>query len=202
MDGEAWWVTVHATSESWTWLSNFTGSLHFTNTSYSLSLLLTSQLPSASSFQIGHLVSYQGVRNWQTCTNSRFFLYLFISSFLQKVVVLSLSYVQLLATPGSAAYQASLSFTISQSLLNLMSIESVMPSNHLILCCPLLFQASICPSIRVFSNELTLCLRWPKYWSFSISPSNEYSELISFRISWFDLLAVQGTLKSLLQHHN
>ena len=94
--------------------------------------------------------------------------------------------------------------TISQSLLKLMSIESVMPSSHLILCHPLLFLPSIFPSVRVFSNDSALCIRWPKYWSFSfsISPSNEYSGLISFRIDWFDLLAVQGTLKSLLQHHS
>ena len=100
--------------------------------------------------------------------------------------------------------QASLSFTISRSLLKLMSIESVMPSNHLILCHPLPLLPSIFPSIRVFSNELALCIRWPKYWgfSFSISLPNEYSGLISFRIDWFDLFAVQGTLKSLLQHHS
>ena len=102
------------------------------------------------------------------------------------------------------AHQASLSFTIFLSLLNLMSVESVMPSNHLILYCPLLLLSSIFPSIRVFSSESALCIRWPKYWgfSFSISPFNEYSELISFRIHWFDLLGVQGTLKSLLQHHS
>jgi len=105
-------------------------------------------------------------------------------------------------TPWTAACQASLSFIISQSLLKLMSIESVMPSNHLILCCPLLLLPSIFPSIRVFSNELALLIRWLEYWSFSISPSNEYSGLIPFRIEWFDLLAVQGTLKSLLQHHS
>ena len=99
------------------------------------------------------------------------------------------------------AHQASLSFTISRSLLKLMSIKLVMPSNHLILCCPLLFLPSIFPSIKVFSNESALYIRWLKYWSFSFSPSNEYSGLISFRIDWFDLLAVQGTLKSLLQHH-
>ena len=100
--------------------------------------------------------------------------------------------------------QASLSITNSQSLLKLMSIESVMPSNHLILCCPLLIPSSMFPSIRVFSNESVLPIRWPKYWSFSfsVSPSNEYSELISFRVDWFDLLAVQGTLKRLLQHHS
>ena len=120
------------------------------------------------------------------------------------VVVQSLSHVQLFATPSTAAGQASLSFTISLSLLKLMSIELVMPSNHLILCHLLLLLPSIFPSIRVFSNELAACNMWPKYWSFSfsISPSNEYSGLFSFRIGLFDLLAVQGTLKSLLQHHN
>ena len=107
------------------------------------------------------------------------------------------------ATPWTAAHQASLSITNSRSLLKLMSIESVMPSNHLILCCPLLL-ASIFPSIRVFSSESVLHIRWPKYWSFSfsVSPSNEQSGLISFRMNWLDLPAVQGTLKSLLQHHS
>ena len=107
------------------------------------------------------------------------------------------------ATPCSATHQPSLSFTITQSLLKLMSIELVMPSNHLILCCPLLLLPSIFPSIRVFSNESVFHIRWPKYWSFNISigASSEYSRLISFRIDWFDLLA-QGTLKSLLQQHN
>ena len=110
--------------------------------------------------------------------------------------VQSLSHVRLLATPWMAARQASLSIINSQSLLKLMSIESVMPSNHLILCHPLLLLSSIFPSIQVFSNELVLCIRWPKYWSFSFStsPSNEYSGLISFRTDWLDLLAVQGTL--------
>ena len=110
--------------------------------------------------------------------------------------------VQLFATPWTAARQASLSITNSWSLLKLMSIESVMPTNHLILCHPLLPLPSIFPSIRVFSSESVLHMRWPKFWSFSfsISPSNEYSGLISFRIAWLDLLAVQGTLKSLLQH--
>ena len=118
--------------------------------------------------------------------------------------VQSLSHVWLFVTSWSAARQASLSFTNSWSLLKLMSIESVMPSNHLILCHPLLLQPSIFPSIRVFSNESALCIRWPEYWSFSfnISPSNEYSGLISFRMDWLDLLAAQGTLKSLLQHHS
>ena len=108
------------------------------------------------------------------------------------------------ATPGAAAGQASLSTTSSWSLLKPMSIESVMASNHLILCHPLLLQLSIFPSIRVFSNESVLHIRWPEYWSFSfsISPSNEYSGLISFSTDWLDLLAVQGTLKSLLQHHS
>ena len=107
-------------------------------------------------------------------------------------------------TPWTVACQASLSFTISWSLLKLMSTESVMPSNHLILSCHLLLLPSVFPSIRVFSNESVLHIRWPNYWSFSfsISPSNEYSGLISFRMDWLDLLAVQGTLKSLLQHHS
>ena len=114
----------------------------------------------------------------------------------------SLSHVQLFVTPWTAARQASLSITNSQSLLKLMSITLVMPSSHVILCHPLLLPLSIFPSIRGFSNESVLPIMWPKYWSFtfSISPSNDYSELISFRMDWLDLLAVQGTLKSLLQH--
>ena len=118
--------------------------------------------------------------------------------------VQSLSPVRLFATPWTAACQASLSITNSRSLLKLMSIESVMPSSHLILCCPLLLPPSIPPSIRVFPNEAALRIRWPKYWSFSfnISLSNEHPGLISFRMDWLDLLAVQGTLKSLLQHHS
>ena len=118
--------------------------------------------------------------------------------------VQSLSRIRLFVTPWTTARQVSLFITISQSLLKFMSIESVMPSNHLILCHPLLLLSSIFPSIRVFSNESALHIRWPKYWSFSfsISPSNEYSGLISFRMDWFYLLAVQGTLKSFLQHHN
>ena len=114
------------------------------------------------------------------------------------------SHVQLFATTWTTAYQASMSFTISLSFLKLMSIQSVMPSNHLILCHPLLLLPSIFPSIRVFSNESVLHIRWPNYWSFSfsISPSNEYSGLNSSRFDWFDLLALQGTLKSLLQHHS
>ena len=122
----------------------------------------------------------------------------------KSFVVLSLSRVPLFETSWTAARQASLSFTISWSLLKLMSIESVMSSNHLILWCPLLLLPLIFPSITVFSNESGLHIRWPEYWnsSLSISPYNEYSGLISFRIDWFDLLAVQGMLKSLLQHHS
>ena len=122
----------------------------------------------------------------------------------QGASVQSFSCVQLFATPWNAARQASLSITNTQSLPKLMSIELVMPSNHLILCCPLLLLPSIFSCIGVFSNESALCIRWPKYWSFSfnISPSNEHPGLISFRMDWFDLLAVQGTLKSLLQHHS
>ena len=118
--------------------------------------------------------------------------------------VQSLSHLWLLVTLRTVADQASLSITNSQSLQKLMSIESVMPSNHLVLSHPLLLLPLVFPSIRVFSNELALLIRWPKYcsFSFSISPSNEYSGLISFRIYWFDLLAVQGTLKCLLQHHS
>ena len=118
--------------------------------------------------------------------------------------VQSLSRVQLFATPWTAARQTSQSITNSQNLLKLMSIESVMPSSHLILCRPLLLLPSIFPSIRVFSNESALHIRWPKYWSFSISisPSNGHQGLISFRMDWMDLLEVQRTLKSLLQHHS
>ena len=117
--------------------------------------------------------------------------------------VQSLSHVQLFAIPWTAAHQPSLSITNPRSLPKLMSMESVMPSNHFILCCPLLFLPSIIPSHRVFSNDSALPMRWPKYWSFSFSirPSNEYSGLISFRMDWLDLLVVQGTLKSLLQHY-
>ena len=120
------------------------------------------------------------------------------------MVVQSLSHVQCFATPWIAAHQAPLSFTVSWNLLKLTSIDLVMPSNHLILCHPPLLLSSIFPSIRVFFSESGLWIRRPKYWtfSFSIGPSNEYSGLISFRIDWFDLLTVQETLKSLLQHHN
>ena len=123
---------------------------------------------------------------------------------LQFSSVQLLIHVWLFATPWTEALQASLSITNSWSLVKLMSIESVMPSKHLILCCPLLLLPSIFPSIRVSSSESALCIRWPKYWSFSfnISPSNEYSGLMSFRMDWLYILAVQGTLKSLLQHHS
>ena len=118
--------------------------------------------------------------------------------------VQSLGHVRLFATPWTAVHQASLSITNSQSLPKLMSIELVMPSNHLIFCHPFLLPPSFFPSIRVFSNESVLLIRWPKFWSFSfsISPFNEYSGLISFSVDWFDLLVVQGTLKSVLQHHS
>ena len=131
-----------------------------------------------------------------------YFIFLLHWVFVIQFLIQSLSHIQLFATPWTIACQASLPITNSQSLLELISIESVMSSNHLILCHPLLLP-SISPSIRVFLNESVLCISWPKYWSFSfsISPSNEYSGLISFRIDWLDLLAVQGTLKSLLQHH-
>ena len=128
-------------------------------------------------------------------SQTRLWILLFVNSSVQL-----LSHGRLFATPWTAARQASLSITNSWSLLKLMSIKLVMPYNHLILYQPLLLP-SIFPSISVFSNESVLCIRWPKYWSFSISPSNEYSGLISFRIDWFDLLAVQETVKSLLQHH-
>ena len=148
-------------------------------------------------------------RDWNciSCLTGRFFttkppvksheaLHIYISS------VQSLSHIWLFVTPWITARQASLSITNSQSLIKLMPIKSVMPSSHLILCCPLLLMLPIPPSIRVFSNVSTLHMRWPKYWSFSfsISPSNEHPGLISFRMDWLDLLAVQGNLKSLLQH--
>ena len=135
--------------------------------------------------------------------DGRLSIYLYHLSSVQFRSVQSLSRVRCFATPWTTAHQASLSITISHSLPKPMSIELVMPSNHLIFCRPLLLP-SIFPSIRVFSNESALRIRWPKYWSFSfnISPSNEHPGLISFRMDWLDLLAVQGTLKSLLQHHS
>ena len=152
------------------------------------------------------LVKYMHFQNYirhQTLVFQMFFS-LTLHIFIQFSSVQLLSCVQLIVTPWTAEHHASLSITNSQGLLKLMSIELVVPSNHLILCCPLLLLPSIFPSIRVFSNESALCIKWPKYWSFSfsISPSNKYSGLISFRIDWLDLLAVQGTLKSFLQHHS
>ena len=135
-------------------------------------------------------------RNWDNC--------LLIYQCKYSSVQFSHSVVSDSVTPWMAACQASLSITNSRSLLRLMSIESVMPSNHLIVCHPFLLLPSVFPRIRMFSNESAFCIKWPKYWSFSfsISPSNDYSGLISFRIDWFDLFAVQGTLRSLLQHHS
>ena len=159
-----------------------------------LLLLLTLLFPSIRVFSIESALCIKWPKYWSFSFS--------ISPSNEFVVFQLLSHVQLFVTPRNAAHQPSLSFIISQSLLKLMSIKSVMPSNHLILCHPLLFLSSIFPRIRVFSNESALCIRWPKYWnfSFSISPSNEYWGLISFRIDWFDLLAVQGTLESLVQH--
>ena len=139
-----------------------------------------------------HTEGFEGLKQWELHRCVHFSSVQFLSC------------VRLFVTPWTAARQASLSITNSRSLLKLMSIESVMPSNHLILCRPLLLPPSIFPSIRVFSNKSVLLIRWPKYWSFSfsISPSNEYSELISFRMDCLDLLVVQETLKSLLQHHS
>ena len=143
-------------------------------------------------------------KSWFKRDQSVVFFNLWAFSSVQFSSVQSLSRVQLFATPWTAAHKDSLPFTNSQSLLKCMSIESVMPSNHLILCHPLLLLHSIFPSIRIFCSESALCIRWPKYWSFSfsISSSSEYSGLISFRVDWFDLPVVQGTLKSLLQYHS
>ena len=148
------------------------------------------------SFSIGS-VSLENTADTPGLKNPSEKAFLAFMFFKQIVVVQSLR-------PWTAALQASLSFTISWSLLKGIFIESVMPSNHLVLCHPLHLLLLVFPSIRIFSNESALCLRWPKYWSFSfsISPSNEHSGLISFRMDWFDLLTVQGTLKSLLQHHS
>ena len=143
------------------------------------------------------------IRAWSEVRFANFFSQSIACLFILFSSVQSLSHVRLFATPWTTAHQASLSITNSRSLLKHMSIESVMPSSHLTLCRPLLLPP-IPPSIRIFSNESTIHMRWPKYWSFSfsISPSNEHPGLISFRMDWLDLLAVQGTLKSLLQHHS
>ena len=148
------------------------------------------------------MISFRSNGRCLGCINA--FVHVHVCVHIQtQISVQSLSRVRLFVTPWIAARQASLSVTNSQSSLKLMSIESVMPSSHLILCRPLLLLPLIPPSIRVFSNESTLHMRWPKYWSFSfsITPSKEHLGLISFRVDWLDLLAVQGTLKSLLQHH-
>ena len=145
-----------------------------------------------------HPIEFSHIKVW--IANNSLIGYLIFKG----VVVHSFSHVWLFATPWTAAHQTSLSITNSQSLLKLMSIESVMPSSHLILFHPLFLLPSLFPRTRAFSKELTLCIKWSKHWrfSFSISPSNEYSRLISFRIDWFDLLTVQRTLQSLLQHHS
>ena len=162
-----------------------------------------SKLPSGISCE-----SLWGVRGWSVSLKQSWGTSLLTerrrSAKLSFSSVQLLSHVQLVVTPWIAAHQASLSITNSQSLPKLMSIESVMPSSHLILCHSLLLLPPIPPSIRNFSNESTLHMRWPKYWSFSfsISPSNEHPGLISFRVAWLDLLAVQRILKSLLQHHS
>ena len=143
-----------------------------------------------------------GQEVWRVCCLQISIVHSFLKC--KLLLLFSCSVMSDAATPWIVAWQASLSFTISQSLLRLMSIESVMPSNHLILCRPILLLPSIFPSVGVFSNESALHVRWPEHWSFNfnISPSNENPGLISFRMDWLDLLAVQGTLKSLLQHHN
>ena len=144
------------------------------------------------------------METWWLELRQTFWAMRWILHIVNNVIVQLLSHVQLFVTLWTTAHQASLFFTIPQSLLKLRSIESVMPSNHFIFCCPLLLLPSIFLSIRVFSNVSALHIRWPKYWSFSfsISPSKDYSGLISFRIDWFDLSAVQETLKSLLQHYS
>ena len=182
--------------------AQFTMSLSYTFRDYNLSqgleiVVLPRNKIALKTSQLAKLV-------WLSDKNKQllFWSVSFLVSYLSSVWLLSR--VWLFAAPWTAAHQTSLSITNSQSLLKLISIESVMPSNHLILCCSLLLPPSIFPSIRVFSSESVLHIRWPEYWScsFSINPSNEYSGLISFRTDWLDLLAVQGTLKSLIQHHS
>ena len=176
MDRGTWWTTVHAVTKSWTWLKQLS-----TLTRRLLWVILGFV---STTYMLSIISDFANETQFST--------------------VQSLSHVRLFATPWIAARQASLSITNSRSSPKLMCIESVMPSSHLILCRPLLLLLPIPPSIRVFSNESALRKRWPKYWSFSfsISPANEHPGLISFRMDWLDLLAVQGTLKSLLQHHS
>ena len=176
--------------------------------------LFLRNLPSSLAFYSKSRVAFPLVRySWQIkCREAGRRLILWSNQFANRcllcpllvVIIQLLSHVQLFATPWTTAYQVPLSFIISQNLLKLKSIKLMMSSNHLIFCHPLLLLSSVFPSIRAFSNELALCIRWPKYWSFSfsISLSSEYSGLISFRIDSFDLLSVQGTLKTLLQHHS
>ena len=190
-DKEAWCAAVHGITKSWTWLSNWTELGCLFVYLFILAVLIAAwALDGTSVSQV-------------SCSTGRFFTAEPLGS-PGKVYssVQSLSHVRFFATPWTAAHQASLSITNSRSLLKLMSIELVMPSNHLILYRPLLLLPSIFPSIRVFSNESVFSIRWPKYWSFSISPFNEYSGLISLKSDWFDFLVVQGTFKSLLQYHN
>ena len=172
------------------------------NRTYKRILVLAPHLPSSAKKTISNYVRIYPSQNYRPRTKC--LLVLPKTQHHLMEVAKSLSFVQLFATPWAAACQASLFFTISWSLLKLMFIELVIPSNHLILCHPHLLLPSIFPSIRVFSNESVLCIRWPKYWnfSFSISIYNEYSGLISFSFDCFDLVALQETLKSLLQHHN
>ena len=209
MDREAWCAAVHGVAKSHTWLSDWTelnsnlvsicgpliASVHVSMylLLFSISICLFWML------EISKILQYVVICDWLLSLSTNFICVLVCISSVQL-----LSRVQLFVTPWTAARQASLSITNSRNLIKLMSIESVMPSNHLILCRPLLLLPSIFPSIRVFSSESALCMRWPKYWSFSfsISPSNEHPGLISFRMDWMDLLEVQGTLKSLLQHHS
>ena len=155
-------------------------------------------------YYISGLISRRLSVSFCWCFQSKWHAWVHFPPNTTAFIIITVQLLSCVWLPLSAAHQASLSFTVSQNLLKLMSIESMMPSNHLILFCPLLLPPSIFPSIRVFSNESALCTRWPNYWSFSfsINPSNEYSQLISYRIDWLDLLAIQGTLKSLLQPHS
>ena len=203
----AWWVTGHGVAKSRTRLSDWA----HTRTQKIMRMILVSSLLAISEYSVGNMVEhvFKQADRWRILIfSSKTWKLSSLNtgggSSVQFSSVQSLSHVRLFATPWIAARQASLSITNSQSLLKLMSIESVMSSSHLILCHPLLLLPPIPPSIRVFYNESTLHIRWPKYWSynFSISPSNEHPGLISFRMDWLDLLAVQGTLKSLLQYHS